>query len=218
MFAIYVHVSKGYLWLGVILGLVRYLISWKHSFRRLGEEYEVARKKKQALDTLLDTGRISQSTHDLFSVEIAESMSDIERQQKAMTDRMNAKIVELEEQVKTLEILLANFEIQHVTGEVDDEVYQREIAVLSVGLETSRTELDAMKDATDQLSRGTFFEEQQPELKIEDKVVEEIPKSKMVFVEVSKPEEENQVSTCTACAEEAKQAETPPETEEKTAG
>ena len=193
---------------------MHYLISWKHSFRRLGEEYEVARKKKQALDTLLDTGRISQSTHDLFSVEIAESMTDIERQQKTMTDKMNAKIVELEEQVKTLEILLANFEIQHVTGEVDDEVYQREIAVLSVGLETSRNELDAMKDATDQLSRGNFFES---ELKVEDKVIEEIPKPKMAFVEVNTAEEQNQVSSCTACAEEAKQAETAAQNEEKTA-
>jgi hypothetical protein len=196
------------------LGLVHYLISWKHSFRRLGEEYEVARKKKQALDTLLDTGRISQSTHDLFSVEIAESMTDIERQQKTMTDKMNAKIVELEEQVKTLEILLANFEIQHVTGEVDDEVYQREIAVLSVGLETSRNELDAMKDAADQLSRGNFFES---ELKVEDKVIEEIPKPKMAYVEVNTAEEQNQVSSCTACAEEAKQAETAAQNEEKTA-
>jgi hypothetical protein len=182
----------------------------------LGEEYEVARKKKRALDTLLETGRISQSTHDLFSIEIAESMTDIERQQKAMTDKMNAKIVELEEQVKTLEILLANFEIQHVTGEVDDEVYQREISVLSMGLETSKDELDAMKNATEQLSRGNFLEEPQSELK-EDKVIEEIPKPKMAYVEVNTAETENQVSTCTACAEEAKASETAPESEEKTA-
>ncbi len=199
---------------------MHYLISWKHSFRRLGEEYETARKKKQALDTLLETGRISQSTHDLFSIEIAESMTDIERQQKAMMDKMNAKVVELEEQVKTLEILLANFEIQHVTGEVDDEVYQREISVLSMGLETSKNELDAMKEASNQLSHGNFFEEQQAELQSElkeEKLVEEIPKPKMAYVEVNTAEAENQVSTCTACAEEAKASETAAESEEKTA-
>lgn len=198
---------------------MHYLISWKHSFRRLGEEYETARKKKHALDTLLETGRISQSTHDLFSVEIAESMTDIERQQKTMMDKMNAKIVELEEQVKTLEILLANFEIQHVTGEVDDEVYQREISVLSIGLETSKDELDAVKEATEQLSRGNFLEEQQTEAQSElkeDKLVEEIPKPKMANVAVNATEEENPVSSCTACAEEAKASETAAEGEEKT--
>jgi hypothetical protein len=136
------------------------MISWKHSFGMLNEEYETAKKKKQALDNLLSTGRISQPTYDMFNMEMAEAITEVERRQKELLQRMKAKMVELGEQVKTLEILLANYEIQHVTGEIDDETYQREINVLSMGLETSRLELDSVKEATDQLASGNLFTKQ----------------------------------------------------------
>ena len=46
------------------------LISWKYTFKRLNEEYEIAKKKQQALDNLFATGKISQSTRDSFNNEI----------------------------------------------------------------------------------------------------------------------------------------------------
>ncbi|MDI6691563.1 MAG: CdvA-like protein [Candidatus Bathyarchaeota archaeon] len=145
------------------------MISWKHSFRRLNEEYEIAKKKKQALDNLLENGRISQSTHEIFEKEIAEAIAEIEKQKRDLLDKMNSKISELESQIKTLEVLVANYEIQHVTGEVEEEVYQREINLLSVGLDTARKELDALKEALNQLSENvqilTTDVTMQPEIK-----------------------------------------------------
>lgn len=167
------------------------MISWKRSLKRLNEEYETAKKKRQALDSLLDAGRISQSTHDMFSMEISEAITEVERQQKALVQKMRSKMVELEEQVKTLEILLANFEIQHVTGEVDDRVYQREINVLSMGLEVSKQELTTIKDAVDQLSSGNLIVEEtatQPTAQGEEAPKEET-KTVVECVEVSKTEE-----------------------------
>ncbi|MDH7564274.1 MAG: CdvA-like protein [Candidatus Bathyarchaeota archaeon] len=128
------------------------MISWKHSFKRLNEELEVAKKKKLALDNLLSAGRISQPTYDAFCREIDEAITEIERQQQALREKMNAKAEELENQIKTLEILLANFEIQHVTGEVEEDVYQREVDLLSIGLDNTRRELESVKDAVNQLS------------------------------------------------------------------
>lgn len=130
------------------------MISWRHSFKRLNEEYEISKKKRQALDNLLGAGKISRQTYDLFNEEISQAMAEIEKQQKALLEKMNLKVNELEGQIKTLEMLLANFEIQHVTGEVDEETYQREIGVLSVGLETARNELNMIKEAINQISSG----------------------------------------------------------------
>jgi len=130
------------------------LISWKHSFKKLNEENEMAKKKKQALDNLLNTDRISQSTYDLFNSEIDEAIAEIGKQQKALLEKMNSKMEELEAQIKTLEMLLANFEIQHVTGEVDEEVYQHEMGILSMGIETAKHELDVAREAVNQLSSG----------------------------------------------------------------
>jgi hypothetical protein len=159
------------------------LISWKHSFRKLNEENEMAKKKKQALDNLLNTGRISQSTYDMFNNEIDEAIAEIERQEKALLEKMNSKMEELEAQIKTLEMLLANFEIQHVTGEVDEEAYQREINILSMGIDTAKQELIVVKEAVNQLSSGA-------QISSTEVVVEQKVESQCGETEVSEPKVE----------------------------
>ncbi len=150
---IYLHVNKRYLLLLLSdSSLVLELISWKHSFRRLSEESEMAIKKKQALENLVTAGRISRSTFDVFNNEIDAGIAEIERERNALLEKMESKTVELGERMKTLEMLLANLEIQHVTGEVEEEKYQQEIDTLSTGLESTKHELETLKDATSQLS------------------------------------------------------------------
>jgi hypothetical protein len=136
---------------GLRKGKVLKLISWKHSFKRLNEEYEIAKKKKQALDNLFENGRISQTTRDSFDNDINAVIMEIEKQQKELLTKMQGKTQELESQIKTLETLLANYEIQHVVGEIDEEMYQREINLLSTGLESARNELNVIKEATNLL-------------------------------------------------------------------
>src|SRR5450759_3272132 len=99
------------------------VISWKYSFKRLNEEYLIAKKKKQALDNLFVTGRISQSTRDSFNSDINAAIVEIEKQQKDLVQKMQNKTQELEDQIKTLETLLANYEIQYVVGEIEQDIY-----------------------------------------------------------------------------------------------
>ena len=187
------------------------LISWKHSFRRLNEEFDVARKKKQALDNLLNNGRISQSTHDIFNKEIGDAMADIEKQQKGLLEKMAAKVVELEGQVKALEILLANYEIRHVTGEIDNKSYQRDSALLSLGLETARQELDEVKDAADHLAVGEFSLDEEVELQPE---VSEADKSEVKFFTETPAAEQKETEETVVEAVTVAEA-TPEETEIK---
>jgi polyhydroxyalkanoate synthesis regulator phasin len=128
------------------------VISWKYTFKRLNEEYEIANKKKQALDNLFESGKISQATRDSFTSDISAAIVEIEKQRKDLAEKMNAKTQELESQLKTLEMLLANYEIQHVVGEIDEESYAREINLLTTTLQTTRNELEVIKHATNQLS------------------------------------------------------------------
>jgi len=103
------------------------------------------------LDNLYETGRISQSTRDSFNNEILAAITEIEKQQQDLLAKMQLKTQELESQIKTLETLFANYEIQHVVGEIDEEIYQCEINLLSTGLETVKHELDIIKEAANQL-------------------------------------------------------------------
>ena len=64
---------------------------------------------------------------------------------------METKVNELQSNIKTLEMLLANYEIQHVVGEIDEDTYQHEITLLGTGLETTKHELETIKEAATQL-------------------------------------------------------------------
>ncbi|HEX9261774.1 MAG TPA: CdvA-like protein [Candidatus Bathyarchaeia archaeon] len=127
------------------------MISWKHSFNRLNEEYNIAKKKQQALENLYQSGKISQSTRDAYNNDISQAINEIERQQSDLLQKMDLKVTELQSQIKTLEMLLANYEIQHVVGEVDETTYEREITLLNSALDAAKHELDKIKDAATQL-------------------------------------------------------------------
>jgi hypothetical protein len=199
---------------------VQKLISWKHSFKRLSEEYEVARKKKQALDNLLKKGKISQSTFDVFDQEIEDAIAEVEKEEKALLEKMAAKVVELEAQVKTLEVLLANFEIGHVTGEIDDQTYHRENDLLSVGLETTKQELDQVKEAADQLACGelTMSQEVEQQPQESEATQQEVRfLEETISTEEKAPAEHDQETVVQAvtCAEQARPLEVKAKVEEK---
>lgn len=197
------------------------LISWKYSFKKLNEEYELARKKKKALDNLLTAGKISETTHGLFDGEISDALAEIENQRKALVEKMASKTDELGEQIKTLEILFANFEIQHVTNEIDEETYLRETDLLNMGLETTRHELDAVQEAANQLAEGLAPQQAEPRVEAEPPSPEQPitqPEVRLLEEPVpvleSEPAESSQeivVEAVSPCTDEAQQ----PHAEEK---
>ncbi len=170
------------------------LISWKHSFKRLNEEYEIAKKKKQALDNLFETGRISQATRDSFEDDINTVIMEIEKQQKDLLAKMQGKTQELESQIKTLETLLANYEIEHVIGEIDEESYQREITLLSTGLETAKHELEVIKEAANQLCTPVEAPTTEPSLPAEESKAEAVQNEPVESASVAPAEVEVEVA------------------------
>jgi len=209
------------------------LISWKYSFKRLNEEYAIAMKKKQALDNLFKTGRISEATRASFENDINAILMEIEKQQKDLSVKMQSKMQELETQIKTLETLLANYEIQHVIGEIDEESYQQEITLLSTGLETAKRELDAIKDAINQLDSPKSVPESLPTEAVEttqpapaeaktdipvetDVTAEPVPEEPAVTTEQVVPEQQPEIvseETITAEVTQTAESAPPPMTE-----
>jgi hypothetical protein len=205
------------------------LSSWKHSFKRLNEEYDIAKRKQQALDKLYASGRISQSTRDSFDNELVSAIAEIEKQQKDLLAKMETKVSELRSQIQTLEMLLANYEIEHVVGEIDEETYQREITLLSTGLDTAKHELDVIKEAAGQLCPSdapvAIVPEPTPEVAapMPEDVIPPTPEpenvstptieSELVAPEVEPPQAPLDVETPLLCPQEPAQAapETAPE-------
>ncbi len=123
------------------------MISWKYSFEKVSRELELAKKKKQVLDDLFNKGKISQSTYEDMNKSLTEAVTEIEGRQKALSEKMTAKITELEQQIATLEKFLANTEIEYAAGEIDETLHERESSALTLGLEAAKQQLDVIKEA-----------------------------------------------------------------------
>jgi len=123
------------------------LISWKYSFEVSVKELEMVKKKKQALDSLFDIGKISASTYEHLNKEINNAITAIEADQKALTEKMTLRANELENQIKSLEMFLANLEIHYAAGELDEEAYSHQSDAITLGLETTKHELKDIKEA-----------------------------------------------------------------------
>ncbi|MBT8171943.1 CdvA-like protein [Candidatus Bathyarchaeota archaeon] len=123
------------------------MISWKYSFEKISEDLELAKKKKQALDNLYNSGRISASTYGSLDNDLSAVISDIEMRQKILSDNLTSKVNDLEKQIGTLEIFLANSEIQYVAGEIGKELHTNETAAFSNGLNSLKSQLISIKEA-----------------------------------------------------------------------
>jgi len=122
------------------------LISWKYSFEKISKDLELARKKKQALDDLFNSGKISASTYESLDKELTDAISEIEAHQKNLADKMTSKLAELEKQISTLEMFLANSEIQYAAGEINEESHASEIGAFTLGLDAVKQQLSYIKE------------------------------------------------------------------------
>lgn len=140
------------------------MISWKYSFETTLKELEMVRRKKQALDSLFNTGKISASTYEHLNKEITNAITAIEADQKSLTEKMTLRAGELESQIKSLEMFLANLEIHHAAGELDEDAYRHQSDAITLGLETTKHELNVIKEALVRLiPEKTVTEQPQPE-------------------------------------------------------
>jgi len=168
------------------------LISWKYSFEKVSRELELAKKKKQALDNLFNTGKISQLTYEDLNKSLTEAVAEIEARQKALAGNMTAKITELEQQIKTLEKFLASTEIEYAAGEIDEELHERESNALTLGLEAAKQQLDVIKEAMADLfpEEAELVSPSPPAETIEERGGEtlEVPLKPQIEVPVEVPE------------------------------
>ncbi|MFQ6095065.1 MAG: CdvA-like protein [Candidatus Bathyarchaeia archaeon] len=104
------------------------------------------KKKKQALDGLLATGKISQSIYEILERDLTEAFSDLESYHKSLIGKIKARAGDLERQVSTLELFLANLEIHHAAGEIDEESYNRQSQAITLGLGATKEELNEIRD------------------------------------------------------------------------
>jgi len=127
------------------------MVMWKDAFEKINTELYLTKRKKQTIDDLLGSGRISQPTYDCLCKDLDEEVDQIENRRKALAGKMSNKLGELEEQLQTLEFFLANSEMAHAAGEINDELHAGESSALNLGLEATKQELNWIREVIIQL-------------------------------------------------------------------
>lgn len=111
------------------------------SLEIVNKELQLTNRKKKALDDLLAAERISQPTYEHLEKGLMETLVGLEVQQRSLADKMAGWADELEEQIRLLELVLADLEIRHVAREMDDEAYEKQNKAIILGLEATKQEL-----------------------------------------------------------------------------
>jgi hypothetical protein len=127
------------------------LVTWKDLFEKINAELDLTKRKKQALESLRDSGRVSQFVYECLNKGLDEEIEQTDARRKALAEKMTSRLNELEEQRIALEMFLANDEMAYVAGEINEEIHSKESGALDLGLEATRQELSWIKEVIVQL-------------------------------------------------------------------
>jgi len=131
------------------------LIPWRNTLEKINEELRQTNAKKQALEELYNSGKISQTTYENFNKELTETLEEIQVRRENLLRRISKEALVLEQKIGELETFLVNCEILHASGEMEETLYQNEIKLWTTGLETIKGELNELKETMNNIQTNT---------------------------------------------------------------
>jgi len=105
------------------------------------KELDIARKKKQALDELSASKKISKLNYEDWDKKLKKELTDLEAEVKSLNEKITAKNRELEEQKILLESFFIVFELGHAVGDIDNEIYEKQNKSILSSLDAIKQEL-----------------------------------------------------------------------------
>jgi len=119
----------------------------------LGSELERAKTKKQALENLFETRKISQMVYDRIAREVEEEITKIEKRTELQTHKISETIGELRNIIGLLEHHLTRIQIRFSVGEMDEKQFKREKDAYARGITSLRTQIGSLERALEGFSR-----------------------------------------------------------------
>jgi sporulation protein YlmC with PRC-barrel domain len=110
---------------------------WKVAAETLQKDFLLAQKRFQALQELHRTNKITQHSYETLHKKYEMILTKLEQTSKITIDHLKTYAIQLEDRIHQLEKFLAIIEIQHITGELDEDAYQ--LAANSLKLNLDRT-------------------------------------------------------------------------------
>ena len=134
------------------------------SFKSIIKKTESLNRQKQALENLLKVDKISQETYGQLSKQIENSLAEIEMQKKALANETASKINELKKLTELLELHLADTEVRHSAGRIDEEKFEHEKNTYALGLESIKSEIQNLGNNLKRLNEKMEIEVEEKEV------------------------------------------------------
>jgi hypothetical protein len=132
---------------------------WRVEADELDRLYEVVAKRIQALEELYGSGEIEEEIYAELYKAHKSTLEELEERRRSLIEGLRAKISEKVEEIKELQMFLANNKILRASGEVDEYSYRISNDAIRRGLQRSISEKKEMEDLLGRLERACKPEE-----------------------------------------------------------
>lgn len=168
---------------------VYYIQPWELEAESLKKQFDLIIRRIKALDELHRNGDIDEAIYEELRKQHSSSIEELKEQRDALLESLNERIKKLDNQIKELEIFLANSKMQHTSGEIDDQAYRTAYEAVNRGLNRAISEKNHLKELTEFLKNAEFTV-QKPMLNREEKRATSTPLGKIPDIVYIKMKEE----------------------------
>jgi len=113
---------------------------WKVNAEELRRDMEISKRRMSALENLYAANKISAKTYQELSEEYGKVLKCQEEERTRLMSMLESRNGELSRQIALLERLLADTEVQHITGEISDGEFKIAASSLKSGLDRALQE------------------------------------------------------------------------------
>jgi len=126
---------------------------WKVNAEKFQRGLTHTEKRIDALDQLYSSGRISEQTYENMKNSYESMVGQRNNAQENLLSQLKNRSTELVNESNVLEEFLANIEVQHLTGELDEEAYSLAIGSLKLAYNRMIAEKNDIDSAIDEVTR-----------------------------------------------------------------
>ncbi|OGD53532.1 hypothetical protein A3K80_07135 [Candidatus Bathyarchaeota archaeon RBG_13_38_9] len=99
------------------------LQDWIVEAEEISRELDLLRRRDRALIELRASGDIDESTYDRLKDQYGQAKDELLKRSETVIDKLAERVKQLDDQIKTVQSLMANNKMQYTSGEINENVY-----------------------------------------------------------------------------------------------
>ena len=125
---------------------ITYIHPWEFEANNLKQQYDLISRRTRALDELYRNGSLDKAIYEELRSQHISTIDELEEQKQILIESLRTRGEKLENQIRELEIFLANCKMQHSSGEIDSSSYDLSYEAVDNGFKKVLSEKSYLKE------------------------------------------------------------------------